>query len=167
MPRGKPGVPVELRESRLLAEFLATRYKGQRVSLQPRVGAIQPADGNEGLPEGEIRMLSSKRRYPDAIVLLPDRVVIIEAALRADVGKLALLDLYARLFPVTPDFLQYRNYPVEKLLVSATPDAALEALARSYGIRVEVYQPEWVSTWLASLRPRDRRAPPIIVSKQP
>jgi hypothetical protein len=157
VPRGKPGVGVELRESRLLSEYLADRYKGQRIILQPRLGAIAPhLDGVE-LSAGELRSLGVWRRYPDAVVLMPGRAVIIEASLKPDPGKISLIELYARLFPLTPEFGEYASLPTEKLLVFGVHDHILEAMARDHGVRVEVYQPQWILDWLESLRPRDRR----------
>lgn len=161
MPRGKPGAPVVLRETEYLAEYLSTKYPRAKVVFQPRLGAYNPDQVAAGLTAGELRMLGVWRRYPDAAVFLSDRVVLIEASLKPDPGKISILNLYARLFPLTPEMDQYRSLPVEKLLVWALHDHAAEALARESGIRVEVYQPQWVLDWLDSMRPRDRRAPQI------
>lgn len=163
MGRGQPGVPVVLNETRLLSEFIAERFQGQRVIFQPRLGGIQPNGSDQNLTQGELRMIGVWRRYPDAVVLMPDKVVIVEASMRPDPGKISLLDLYARLFQASPDFLEYRTYPIEKLTVWAFPDVATEAMAREHGVRVEVFQPAWVSDWMNSLQPRKARATPVVV----
>lgn len=159
MPRGKAGTPVTLRESRLIAEYLAAKHPNARVILQPRLGAVAPQGAPPNASASELRMLGVWRRYPDAVVIYPTRVIIIEAALKPDPGKLALLELYARLFPLTTEFEEYRHLPVDTLLVWAIEDAVISQMARERGIRVDVFQPPWVVEWLDSLRWRDRRAP--------
>jgi hypothetical protein len=162
VPRGQPGVPVVLNETRLLSEYLAERFKGQRIIFQARLGVIAPANADQTYTQSELRLLGFWRRYPDAIVLLPDRVVIVEASMRPDPGKISLLDLYARLFRASPDFLEYQTFPIEKLTVWAFPDVATEAMAREHGVRVEVFQPPWVSSWMDSLQPRKARATTMV-----
>lgn len=163
MPRGQPGTPVTLRESQLLSEYLAFAYPGKRVILQPRLGQPGPQTNGVELSAAELRFIGVWRRYPDAVVLLPDRVVIVECSLKPDPGKISMVDLYARLFPMTPEFDEYRSYPIERLLVWGVPDGATEALAREGGIRVVVYQPAWVLDWLNGLRARDKRTAQVAV----
>lgn len=159
MPQGGPGVPHTPRESRLLSEFLAAHYPRARIQLQPRLGQVKPELGGEIMTWSELRMLGVWRRYPDAILLLHNRVIVIEASLKPNPGKISLLQLYGRLFPQTEEFRPFWNFPVELLLVWAMPDVATEALARASGVRVAVYQPPWVLEWLQTLRFRDRRPP--------
>lgn len=158
MPRGKPGVEVTLSEHRLLAEWLAEKHPTARVQLQPRLGSVLPEHQNAGLSTGELRLLGNWRRYPDALIFFASSVTIVEASVKPDPGKISLLDLYAHLFPLTPEFQGFASYPLDKLLVVGVPDAAMEVVARAHGVRMELYQPQWVRDELLKLDPRKRRA---------
>jgi hypothetical protein len=158
MPRGKPDTPVEPRESRLLSEYLAAKWPGKRIIFQPRLGLQIPQNGDTPLTYAELRLAGVWRRYPDAVILLPDRAIIVECSVKPDPGKISILELYGELFPKTPEMEEFAKLPVELLLVWGIPDTACQVLATRKGIRVEVYQPQWVLDWLDTLRPRDKRA---------
>lgn len=158
MPRGKPGVPIALNETRFLSEYLAARWSGARILLQPRVGLINPEGESKNLSWAELRMLGVWRRYPDAVCITPRRVTIIEATLKPDPSKISLIQLYRELWLTTEDYVEFRSLPVDLLLVWTLPDTATEALAHRSGVAVEVWRPAWVDDWLQSLTPRARRA---------
>ena len=164
MPRGQPGTPIDLRESRLLSEYLALKYPGARVVLQPRLGAVPAHLQDAGLSSSELRMLGVWRRYPDAVILEPNLVTVVEACLKPDPGKISIIELYASLFPQTVEFEQFRSLPVSMLLVWAVPDEAVAAMARQRGIRVDIFQPTWVLDWLETLYARHRRAATVAVA---
>ena len=107
------------------------------------------------------------RRYPDAILFTPSTVTIVEASVKPDPGKISLLDLYARLFPLTPEFAGWTAVPIEKLLVFGLPDPVLEQVAREHGVRVEIFQPQWVRDYILQGRPRDQRSPRMGVTPGP
>ena len=164
MPRGQPGVPTVLRETRLLSEYLTSHFKGQRVIMQPRLGQPGPQNNGRDMTSAELKFIGVWRRYPDAIVLQKDRAIIIEASLKPDPGKISMVLLYARLFPQTVEFEEFARLPVTCLLVWGIPDGATEALARESGVAVDVFQPQWVTDWLTTLRVRDRRPPQVAIA---
>jgi hypothetical protein len=108
-------------------------------------------------------MLGIWRRYPDAVVLDSHLVTIVEACLKPDPGKISLIELYRDLFPKTPEMEEFRLLPIDMLLVWAVPDEALATMARAHGIKVEVFQPQWVIDWLDTLAFRKRRAATVAV----
>lgn len=147
------------RELRLLSEWLAEEHASDRYMLRVRLGRIQPRQDGRFVSAGEERMLGVFRRWADAIIIAPDRLILVEAAIRPNPGKVGQLQLYSSLLPNTPELAEYQHLPVELLILYAVPDDALLALARSQGIRCVQYRPAWVEDYLKELFPRERRSP--------
>ncbi len=137
------------RERRLLAEWLARRYPHDRVQQQVRLGAITPTIGTEELTPSELAALGMFRRFADALVYRPDRLVLIEASIPPHPGYISQLLLYRRLVPLTPELVSFHALPVEPVYLVAIEDPVVTALARDAGIRVEVFRPAWVLGYLA------------------
>lgn len=161
MPRGQPGVEIRPTETQLLSEYLAARHSSDRFQLQPRLGMIRPELQDADLSAKELRALGVFRRYPDAVVWKDGRVIILEASLKPDVGKISILALYAYLFPQTPEFAEFKTWPITKRLVWGIDDLAASTIARQQGCEVHIFAPEWLAEYMDGMRPRDRRAPRI------
>jgi hypothetical protein len=164
MPRGQPGTPVRPTETQLLSDYLAARHSTDRIQLQPRLGEVRPELQDANLTANELRALGVFRRYPDAVIFKPDRVIIIEASVKPDVGKISILDLYAHLFRLTPEFAEFKEYPITKRCVWGMEDQAAGLIARQHGCEVHIFTPDWLAEYLDTLRPRDRRAPRVGLS---
>jgi len=147
------------RELRMVAEFLAQEYPDAAYLSHVRLGRIQPRLEGTYISDEEARMLGVFRRWADAIVLLPDRLVLIEAAIRPEPGDISRLELYERLIPNTPELQEHVGKPIEKILLYAMPDDLLLTMAREHGIIVRYFRPPWIEGYLAELYPRERRAP--------
>ncbi len=96
------------------------------------------------------------RRWADAVVILPDRIVLIEAKILPKPGVGEQLDLYERLIPETPELRQHAHKPIEKVLVCAIEDRLVTQLLRERGIRVVVYKPAWIDEYLDLVEARER-----------
>jgi len=161
MPRkNRTWEPVE---SRLLSEWLAVRFPDAHVIQHVRVGTYRPAIDITGLTPEEIRALSVWRRWVDAVVLQDHLVTLIEASVIPDVGHVAELELYLELWPMTPEYAEWRDVPTEGLLLYAVDDPVVRELAARRTIGVEVYHPPWVDEYLRRLPPRKRQAPKTIL----
>lgn len=147
------------REMRMISEWLAQEYPDWPYQTQVRLGQIQPRLDGQFVSEEERRMLGVWRRWADAIVYMPDRLILIEAAIRPDPGDISKLELYERLIPNTPELQEHSGKVVEKVLLYCLPDELLNTLAREHGIRVVYFRPDWVEDYLKELFPRERRAP--------
>ena len=143
----------------MLGEWLEKEYHGRYYATRVRLGAPPAALIKPDMPEEEVRMLGVWRRWADALVVLPDRLVLIEAAIRPDPGDVSKLELYASLLPHTPEFRQHRDKPIELVLLYCLEDPVLVALARKHGIKTVYYRPTWLQEYLDILYPRERRAP--------
>jgi len=83
-----------LGETRLLMEYLAQAYPDDRWLTNVKLGTdLRPRTGVE-LTEKELRMLRVYKRYADAIVIQPGRVIVIEAAIWKAIEKVGPCLLY-------------------------------------------------------------------------
>lgn len=149
----------QAREMRLVSEFLAENYPDHTTQTRIRLGSIPEGLNPDNFSGGELRALGVWRRWADAIVFMPDRLILIEAAIRPSPGDISQLELYEHLLPKTPELAEHKGKPIEKLLLYALEDPVIVAMARERGIRVVYFHPDWVDEYLAILYPRERRAP--------
>lgn len=147
------------REMRLVAEWATQTYPHADIRFRVDVGDLTPALRDTGLTPAELRGLGRSRRWVDAMVVEPRTVHLVEAKIRLSPGALEQLELYRRLFPLTPELAALRDRELLLHLVFAIEDPALSAIARERGVKVHVYHPPWVDAYLAELRHRDRRTP--------
>lgn len=145
------------REMRMLAEWLAEQWPRTEYLTRVRLGRIEPRVDAAELTAGELRAIGVHRRWADAVVLLPDRVLLIEAKIRPQPGVISQLELYARLLPHTPELAEHAEKPIEMILLYAIEDELINQLAREAGIRCIAYHPDWIDAYVDELYPRERQ----------
>jgi len=143
----------------MVSEFLAKFYAEYPTQTRVRVGRINPRLDAADLTPEETRMLGMWRRWADAVVFMPDRLILIEAAIRPSPGDISQLELYEHLLPMTPEFAEHKGKPIEKMLVYALEDPVIVDMARQHGIKVVYFRPDWIDDYLKIIYPRERRAP--------
>lgn len=151
--------PWTQRERRLLAEWLATAHPGAFVQSQVFLGRSEPSPMLGALTEAEIRRLGGNRRWVDAVVIDATTVHLYEAKIRLEVKAIAELDLYNRLFPFTPEFATWKDWPRQLHLLYAIEDPVVLAIAREDNILAHLYHPPWVDDYLKELAARKGVAP--------
>lgn len=144
------------REQRLVSEFIAEFYPEYESRTHVHLGSTPPRlRGRFAKPTDE-RLVGVFRRWADAIVIMPDRIVLIEAKILPHPGVLSQLKLYARLLPSTPELVEHKNKPIERVLLCAIPDPLLNQMCREEGVRVVIYRPRWITAYLKHLHPWER-----------
>ena len=144
------------REQRLVSEFVAEFYGGHETRTHVHLGATHPRlRGRFAKPEDE-RLVGVFRRWADALVFMPDRILLIEAKILPQPGVISQLSLYGELLPKTPELAEHRDKPIEKLLVCVIEDPLVTELARREGIGVVIYRPRWTKDYLQHLYPREK-----------
>ena len=106
------------------------------------------------LPEGDV-LLGVMRVFPDKILIEDKVVLIVEGKLAPDSRAIGQLELYAELFPKTPEFDFAADLPIRKILLTTRDDPTLRPFAESRGIEYVIYLPEWVKIILDE-RARER-----------
>ncbi len=81
-------------------------------------------------------------RWADAIFIKDGIVHIVEAKLRPMPGALAQLELYNKLFPETPEFIQYKNWPRKLVFLTTILDTAIAEMTTEKGIDYEIFTEE-------------------------
>lgn len=98
------------------------------------------------IPVAEMaRAFSVIRRYADAIFLKDGVVHIVEAKVRPNPGVVGQLEHYAMLFPDTPEFQQFQNWPIKMILLSSVPDLMLLDLVAKKNIDMVIMTPTEVN----------------------
>jgi len=145
-------------EIRMIGEWVAQTFPDVEWQTNVRLGTLTPRDEYGRFSHAELELLGVWRRRADAIVYLPDRLLLVESVLRAHPGKLAMLQLYERLIPQTPELEQYKHLLVQKVLLYVIEDPTLTIMAQQQGILTIQFVPSFFDEWFATLRPRDKRA---------
>lgn len=143
----------------MVSEYLAKTYPDHPTRTRVRVGSVHPELRPGELSKAELKMVGVFRRWADAIVFMPDRLILIEAAIRPNPGDISQLELYEHLLPKTPELAEHKDKPIEKVLLYALEDPVIVKMARDRGIGVTYFHPDWIDEYLKVLYPRERRAP--------
>jgi len=123
------------KEARFLNEWLMMRWptalQWKRVRLGP-------------LPDKDLgALMKITLRWVDAVVFDGEKVWLVEAKLKSELGAIAQLKEYKRLFPETPEFQLLRDKPIEMMLLIPYEWVDLVAAAKREGIIVEIFKPAW------------------------
>ena len=148
------------REMRFVSEFVAKFYPEEEARFHVRLGSTPERFKGQFTSEETARLVGEFRRRCDALVILPDRIVLVEGKIVPQPGVIMQLLHYERLIPKTPELEEHRLKPIEKLLLCALEDPVVTQLARDYDVRVATFCPGWIPEYLELLYPRERTPTP-------
>jgi hypothetical protein len=156
----KPIRDYQPRESRLLAEYVAATWPNALVKLHCRLGPPVTNETGQFQSQEELNLLGGAfRRWADAVIVEPTRVIVLEAKMVLHPAVIGQLELYLELVPRTPELAPFLDRPAVGMIVCGQPDPATVSLATRRGYTVATFRPAWFDEWLAVLRRRERRAP--------
>lgn len=138
-------------ETRMISEYLKENYAGFTFILNIPLGSV-----SEDLQrkEGYKRALGLSRPFrpiADAVVILPNYLLLVEAKVWNVVNGLAKLPLYKTLVPITPELMEYRPRGVIMQLVVGWTNPNLELMARAADVELKVYRPLWLEEVVESM----------------
>lgn len=123
-----------MKESELVNRWLWKFHKDALQWRRVRLGAV---------PTKEMAQLYKViLRWCDAIFIENGTVNLVEAKIRPTAGAIGQLDHYAILFRKTPEFKEYWNYPLKKILLTMTEDLEIRELCKARGIDFVLFKPE-------------------------
>jgi len=144
-------VEYQQRERRYIPEYVNEKYPS-RVTVFYNM-AVGPAP--EALyamhPEIPLENFRRWRFWIDAVVILSDRMVLLEGKIRKPAEGLGQLLLYRALLPQTPELSPYARLPVEMVLVTPRPDPRVIGVAAALGVKVEIWTKPWVQDYLRTV----------------
>ena len=146
------------REMQMVSEYLVKFYPAAPFRTRVRLGQLHPSLQPELLDSADAAFAGVGRRWADALVILKDQLILIEAAILADPGDISKLILYKSLLPHTPELSEYINYNIEMQLVYAIEDPLIVTLARASGIKPVFFQPDWIAEYIKTLMPSKQKA---------
>ena len=142
-----------------LTEWLMKNYPLGSWSTNVRLGVPSPKLVEATVTPEERRALKIWTAQADAIVTLPDKVIIVEALVRPEWWKIQQLKMYGKLFKSTPEFKEHWHKPLELLLLTTVDSPFHAKMAEMEGIRYVLYQPEWIIPYIQRYGVRRRRPP--------
>jgi len=105
-------------------------------------------------------MLRVRMRWADAVILLPEKILVVEGKLRASefLKGLGELQVYRHLIEHTPEFKSLLPRTVVGRLVIPVDDPVVSMVARQQGLEVAVYKPTFWTEYTRLLQPRQTRS---------
>jgi len=131
-----------------LAEWLAMNFPPGTWRTNVRLGKVIPPGRKKLLAPEERLLLYAFGASADAIVLLPDKVIIVEAMVRHEPGALEDLLKYKELFKMTEEFREHWHKPIELILLTPLDVPFYEKFAQKFGVKVVKYKPMWIIEYL-------------------
>jgi len=138
-------------ETRMISEYLKLNYAEFSYIMNIPLGAVSEDIMKR---EGYQRALGLTRPFrpiADAVVVLPNYLLLVEAKVWNVVNGLAKLPLYKSLVPVTPELKEYMPRGVLLQLVVGWTNPNLEIMARSADVELKVYCPPWLQEVVESM----------------
>lgn len=131
-------------ETRMISEYLKEHYSGFPFIMNVPLGVVSEDLMREEGYKKALGMSRPFRPMADAVVILPNYLLLIEAKVWNVVNGLAKLPLYKSLVPVTPELKQYTPQNVLMQLVVGWTNPNLHVMARDAGVDLKVYHPLWL-----------------------
>jgi len=139
-----------------LAEWLGITFPPGTWRTNVRLGKVKsPEERKLGIEEQRL-LLGAFGASADAIVLLPEKVVIVEAMVRHEPGAGEDLLKYEMLFKETLEFHDFWDKPIEKIIVTPLDVSAYERVYKAMGVKVVNYRPVWILEYLGTYPARFR-----------
>ncbi len=148
MAETAPRVPYQQRERRYVVEYVMLAYPNCPVFFNLRVGAL-PQDLARRYPGQDMdRLARVWKRFADAVVVLPDSLVLIETKLRRPTEAIGEIISYRAVLWETPELQAYGKLPVRCELVTVQDDPQLRPALVAQGIQIVIYAPQWALDYL-------------------
>jgi hypothetical protein len=142
----------------LLHEWVSAKYPLAQVFYELRLGPTQKLVSGVSLSPALETMLRNSNWYADAIVVTPAEGLVVEAKVDPDSGAIGQALFYRTLIMSTPAMQPYLHMQFNPVVLFAEDDTTMTPWARSLGVRVEIYTPTWIETYLVNRQFRNRSA---------
>jgi hypothetical protein len=132
-------------ETRMVSEYLLLNYSKFPSRTGVPLGTIDDKLSAEQGYQKAINMSRPYRPEADAIVFLPNYILLVEAKIWNVINGLAKLPMYRDLVPFTPELAPYTGTEILMELVVGWTNDNLEIMARGLGVTIKVYSPPWLA----------------------
>ncbi|RLC79332.1 MAG: hypothetical protein DRJ03_23710 [Chloroflexi bacterium] len=139
------------RERRYVPEYVDEKFPERVAAFYNMPIGPAPEELHKAYPEVPLEHFRRWRFFVDAVVVLQDRMILIEGKIRKPAAGLGQLLIYRALLPQTPELKPYANLPIEMRLVTPRPDPRIIWICSSLGITVDIWTKPWVQQYLHEL----------------
>ena len=131
----------------MMSDYLIKEYPGFKHITRVRVGPL-PGEAAEIIEEG----ISPRLYYPllhwaDAVVLAPDRTIIIECKIKLSSDALGQILINANLFERTEEYKDRWELPLIMEVVYAYGDKEVIRMLEQHGVRTRLFRPPYIETY--------------------
>ena len=138
-------------ESRMVVEYLKDTYSQFSYITNCPLGKVDEALMREVGYKSALGITRPFRPMVDAVVILPNYLVLVEAKVWQVLAGMSKLPFYKSLIPFTPELKDYLPREVLMELVVGQTNSNLEIMARDQGIAIKLYRPDWLAEVVASM----------------
>ncbi len=131
------------RENRLVAEWLEKTHPTALQWKRVRLGPIAPGK--------DPKYYGILRRFADIVFKDGSTIHIVEAKMRPKPDAIGQLLLYRDLFPMTPEFSEFKDMPLRLVFLTTIEDPVVKKMAAEMGIDYAVYGPPWAMRYLEEI----------------
>jgi hypothetical protein len=139
------------RERRYVAEWVSARYPKATVKLNVPLGPVPKALEEEVGLYKAMKVFRPWRAKADAIVILPDRMLVVEGEIRDPRSALGDLLVYRDMIDSTPELEPYRHLRREFWLVVPWTTTWVKEYAEKNNIDIDIYCPDWIKDYVEEL----------------
>lgn len=151
----------------LLREWALRRYPGFALQEQFKLGPTPITLAGVVVSPPFAQMLTVANWKIDGVLVTDSEVLFIEAKMVADPRAVGQIDFYMSLAGSTPSLIANYGKVWQPVVLWAEDIAKVSAWARLKGVRVEVYTPSWIETYMERVQFRNRSSVPLPATLEP
>jgi len=145
---------IQQRERSLLSEYIRLKLQGLQVKQNCPLGIVPESLIIEYGRTQALRVARKMRPEVDALVIYPDKLVLIEAKVTRWVDGLAHLVVYKALVPDTPELEPYAKRPVIMRMVIPFTQENMRSVAQRMGVEIVEFTTPEVDEYLNKELPK-------------
>lgn len=145
---------IQQRERALLSEYIRLKLQGLQVRQNCPLGIVPESLIVEYGRTAALRVARKMRPEVDALVIAPDKLVLIEAKISRWVDGLSKLVLYRALIPDTPEMEAYFKLPVVMRMVIPFTQENMLSVAARMGVEVVEFTTPAIDEYLTKELPK-------------
>lgn len=131
-------------EPRWVSAYIKEHYPDGEIRLRCPLGPIPDELKQMYGPAKAARVYRPSRPEVDALVILPDVLLLVEAKIFKYMDGLSKLPIYASLVPETSELMVFKDRPVIMHLLLPKAIPWVVAAAPKHGVEVKTWAPDWV-----------------------
>ncbi len=145
--------PYRMVERRYIVQYVTHRYPDRITAFfNLRLGVPKPIVAGVATPE-EYTISKPWAPFADAVVVLKDRIIVIEAKIRQPRTAIGQLIDYVRRVPATPQLTPYLGgRSIFGLLVTPFYDDEIKKTCEENGLLYDTFLPCWVLDYMVEVK---------------